>query len=476
MPMTLKSHPLLRAKAGLGWIVAISLALLPLHLRAATSAPDLDGDGIPNIVDPDIDADGMPNALDDNVDGGIAKTGPYAGRFIGDHVNNDNPAEKDIDSDNLSDDSLGETDIDGDSKTDNDALELDVDGDRRTDSSPEELDVDGDGRMDDANNEDDIDGDSLDDDDIVEADIDGDNSSDATDSDIDGDNRTNSAINENDVDGDGRLNADDDDSDGDGYGNRSDGDDDNDGLGDEDDDDHHEEIDEVEVHTDLALTAAALGNSKARATLQRLATGTIVLKVEADDCNPGTYEILIGGINRGTLITSGKAGKASGERKFKTGGSGDSLPLDFEVIAQPISIRYSGADHYIGTIPTPPDAPPTDDDGEPPVTSSKSVDLVLAAGISSDAEADVTVDFGLVGVIEIEIEAEDMPAGTYDITIDGVVRGTLVVGLDLKGKRHFEVIPDEADELLLDFPVTGKSILISQGGTSWFTGTIPTAD
>ena len=38
-------------------------------------APDLDGDGIPNIVDPDIDGDGIPNALDKNVDGGIARSG-----------------------------------------------------------------------------------------------------------------------------------------------------------------------------------------------------------------------------------------------------------------------------------------------------------------------------------------------------------------------------------------------------------------
>lgn len=360
--MTAKKYPLLRAKSGLGWIMAISLTLLPLHLRAAGNAPDLDGDGIPNIVDPDIDGDGIPNALDDNIDGGIAKTGPYAGQYLGDHVNNDNPAEKDIDSDNLSDDSLGETDIDGDGKIDEDMLELDEDGDRRADNSPDELDIDGDGRMDDSSNEDDIDGDSLDDDDIVEYDIDGDDASDAVDSDIDGDTRSNSASNEDDVDGDGRPNVEDEDNDGDGYRNREDGDDDNDGVNDEDDDDHHDEADEVEVEADLALTAAAVRNSEAKIKIQRMATGTVELKVETDDCNPGTYSIVIGGIARATLIASGDAGKASGERRFKTGGSGENLPLDFEVIGQSISIEYGGIAHYTGTIPTPPDAPTGEDE------------------------------------------------------------------------------------------------------------------
>ena len=94
------------------------LALATGAAQAANNAPDLDGDGIPNIVDPDVDGDGIPNGLDDNVDGGIAVSGPYAGQYVGDHLRNDNPAELDIDGDGLADDSLGETDIDGDSMQD----------------------------------------------------------------------------------------------------------------------------------------------------------------------------------------------------------------------------------------------------------------------------------------------------------------------------------------------------------------------
>ena len=122
-------------------------------VRAATSAPDLDGDGIPNIVDPDVDNDGLPNATDRNIDGGIAKTGPYAGQYIGDHIENENPAEKDIDDDGLADDSLAEKDIDGDGKLDDDAIEDDIDGDNRKDDSTAERDIDGDGKDDESDEE-----------------------------------------------------------------------------------------------------------------------------------------------------------------------------------------------------------------------------------------------------------------------------------------------------------------------------------
>lgn len=141
--------------------VVLALAYVPVW----AAGPDLDGDGVPNVVDPDIDNDGIPNALDRNIDGGIPKSGPHKGRYIGDHLDNDNPAEKDIDDDGLADDSLGEADIDGDGKRDDSVLEGDVDGDRRLDDASVETDMDGDGREDAAAEEEDIDGDGLDDDD-----------------------------------------------------------------------------------------------------------------------------------------------------------------------------------------------------------------------------------------------------------------------------------------------------------------------
>ena len=60
---------------------------------AAARAFDSDLDGLSDFWEQalrqnprlrDTDNDGIPNALDRNIDGGVANTGPHAGRYIGD--------------------------------------------------------------------------------------------------------------------------------------------------------------------------------------------------------------------------------------------------------------------------------------------------------------------------------------------------------------------------------------------------------
>ena len=100
----------------------VALAMLLGMGFAMAEVRDLDGDGIPNVVDPDVDNDGIPNALDQNIDGGIALSGPFKDQYIGDHEEDNDPSELDMDDDGLNDDSLGETDIDGDGFADVEAL------------------------------------------------------------------------------------------------------------------------------------------------------------------------------------------------------------------------------------------------------------------------------------------------------------------------------------------------------------------
>ena len=171
--------------------VALSLTCCLLgDSQAHRGSRDLDRDGIPNIVDPDVDNDGILNGDDDNIDGGIAESGRRRGRYVGDRLPNDHPAERDMDGDGLADDSPAERDIDGDGKLDDSPDEFDIDGDGRDNDDPDEMDIDGDGKADDSPIEFDIDGDGrrnhLDDD------IDGDGIENASDSDDDGDGRDDS--------------------------------------------------------------------------------------------------------------------------------------------------------------------------------------------------------------------------------------------------------------------------------------------
>ena len=186
-------------------ILALGLAVSTTQsLKAQTAVNDLDRDGIPNISDTDVDNDGIVNGSDSNIDGGVAKTGPLKGQYIGDRIANDNAAELDMDADGLLDNAANESDIDGDRLADNSKLELDIDADGRPDTAATESDIDGDGLADNAANEMDIDGDNLLDGGSGEFDIDGDGSANGLDGDVDGDGLANNS--DPDMHGTGVLN------------------------------------------------------------------------------------------------------------------------------------------------------------------------------------------------------------------------------------------------------------------------------
>lgn len=466
---------------GIRWIAAAGLAFGTLTAQVQ-AAPDLDGDGIPNIVDIDIDNDGIPNALDDNIDGGIATSGPFVRKYVGDDLSNNNPAEKDMDDDGQADDSLGETDIDGDSKSDDHPTEDDIDGDRRKDDEPDELDADGDGRDDNDASEDDIDGDSLDDDDLMEDDIDGDDRSDSTDDDIDGDSLGNSNSIDDDSDGDGRANIDDDDSDGDEIANRDDSDDDNDGHSDEDDLDHHGDDDELEVELHLTATEDAPSGSTVLTKVQRLATGKITLEFDARDLAVGTYDILVNDQIIGPIQMVVDNNRTEGEAWFETNpNQASELALPFDPIGLPVSIVKNGITYFTGIVPTPAEGGGGggggdgggDDNG---TGSSIGVALIKAPGLSEEAEGNAEVQMGLAGVAGLEVQVEAIPAGNYDLFVGGTLRGSLTVSLvedKTQGVLRFRVVPDGPGELLLDFAVASQPIILSQNGITFFTGTAP---
>jgi hypothetical protein len=390
-------------------------------------------------------------------------------------LDNDNPAEKDIDGDSLADDSLGEKDTDGDSKRNDDTLEKDIDGDKRDDDASTEKDLDGDGLEDDSPEENDIDGDGLDDDDDSETDIDGDGTDDGADDDIDGDGRRNSDSTENDTDGDGRRNDDatEDNDDGDSRRDRDDDDDDNDGDFDEDDLDHHQENDELEVQVSLMAEATAPKGSRARVKIQRMATGKIELEVDGRDLQVGEYEVIVNDVVLGNLLITGDDKGSEGEQEFETNpNKAGELPLPFDPAGLPISLRRGGVVIYKGTVPMTPPVNPGNT-----ATQIGVGDTVLARTTDTPvgARAEASVEFGPAGATEVEVEVHQLPAGNYQVLIGEAVRGTLNVdavvpqGISIK----FKTQPNTPDDVLLDFPVGGSPIAIVRDGVTFFFGTLP---
>jgi hypothetical protein len=406
--------------------------------HAQSTSDDLDGDGITNALDPDVDNDGTPNKADRNVDGGKCKKGPFKGKYIGDRLRNDHPRELDIDDDGLADDS---------------PKERDIDGDRLKDDSPGEKDIDGDGRLDDNPGESDIDGDGKDD---------------GVDDDIDGDGRNNG--NDDDCDGDGRRRGRDNDDDGDGVRDDRDSDDDNNGISDED----------SEAEAGLTATSAAPVGSRVRAKIKKLPNGKIELDFDARNLAVGDYDVIINGQNLGKLTVVRDGKRTEGEVEFETTpNEPGELPLPFDPIGLPVEISQGGTVFFSGTVPTPPVTPgggdDDDDDGGEPLTAL----LTPASALPAQAKGKVEIQSGPDGVTGAEIEVEGIPAGSYDLIVDGTQQGTLVVTSvkgRLRGKLRYEKVPDDKGEILLDFEIEGKAIVISQSGTTFFSGTAPSAD
>lgn len=269
----------------------LALACVPVW----AVGPDLDGDGVPNVVDPDIDNDGIPNALDRNIDGGIPKSGPHKGRYIGDHLDNDSPAEKDIDDDGLADDSLGEADIDGDGKHDDSVLEGDVDGDRRLDDASVETDMDGDGREDAAAAEENIDGDGFDDDDHYSGVV---PTTPPPPSVVGG------------TTGAGKV---------------------------------------VLVRTPEAPAGA---KAKAVVKVQFGVAGLVALEVEVERILAGDYELIVGGVSRGVVTVAGQGGQERGVLRFMAvpRDPADRL-LDFAAAGQRMVIRRGETLFFSGVLP-----------------------------------------------------------------------------------------------------------------------------
>ena len=93
----------------------------------STNSKDIDGDGIANHIDADVDNDGIRNAADRNVDGGVAKSGPMEGIWIGDRKRN--TADRNVDGDATA--NLLDSDVDGDGVANE--KDRDANGDGRTD-------------------------------------------------------------------------------------------------------------------------------------------------------------------------------------------------------------------------------------------------------------------------------------------------------------------------------------------------------
>lgn len=186
--------------------------------------------------------------------------------------------------------------------------------------------------------------------------------------------------------------------------------------------------------------------------------------VEAEDIPVGAYDIKVGGVLKETLTVIDDGVKIEGEIEFEDGA------LDFDPNGQTIEISqgatvfFSGP--FTGGVTGGGDAQCTPSDVELPLLNAGVYD---AGSGDTDSRVDVDCDRSF------SVEIEDVPVGSYDVRVDGVVRGSLTVafdGVQNRGEVEFETDPDEPGDVLLNFATDGKLVEVLEGATVIFSRTV----
>ena len=186
-------------------------------------------------------------------------------------------------------------------------------------------------------------------------------------------------------------------------------------------------------------------------------------RVEIEDVPVGGYELFVGGVLRGTIDVAfdPSTGENEGQIEFDTDPDdpGDRL-LDFDPVGQTVEIVQGGTVFFSSVF----------DPADPGAQTCTPVeDTVLLAGTaaapvaSGEARHRVRDDCDR----DYRVQVEDLPEGTYDLVVGGVVRAQIPVAFDpAEGQNRGEVEFDTADpgKLPLDFDPTGQTVEIVQGG------------
>jgi hypothetical protein len=182
----------------------------------------------------------------------------------------------------------------------------------------------------------------------------------------------------------------------------------------------------------------------AEAKLRTNADATRDFSVEIEDVPEGTYELLVGGVVRGSIVVTARTdGGTQGEIEFtkSSDDSGDELALDFDPVDATITIRQGTTVFFEGVF-----NPTTGLPGTPAPGVVETIQETLAStGLDPDASAEAEFASQAGGEVEFEVEIENVDPGDYQLVVGGTQRGVISAQLvegRVRGKLKFEAGDD----------------------------------
>ncbi|MBM3985400.1 MAG: hypothetical protein FJ296_06895 [Planctomycetes bacterium] len=201
------------------------------------------------------------------------------------------------------------------------------------------------------------------------------------------------------------------------------------------------------------LVPAANGKAKLEVS------GETEFEVEFEDVPAGDYDLVVGGIVRG----SAPAVEGAGEFRFSTSPLAGEELLDFTVQGQLVEVT-DGVDTLLSTVfPVSVQAALGTWKKEIHDVARVKVNLV-ASGLDLDARG--VLDFkDKASKDTLVVSVFDLPAGSYDLVVDGVPQEDVLVvtKADGKAKVTFDTQP-KGKKLLLDFAVVGLVVQVTPSG------------
>jgi hypothetical protein len=185
-------------------------------------------------------------------------------------------------------------------------------------------------------------------------------------------------------------------------------------------------------------------------------------------------------VQRGTIHVAVVDGGTRGQIEFETQGSDDDesqdeLPLDFELANVAIEVAQADVVLFAGNTAN------ATAGGPSACTEPPSEVQVALINTGADADAKGKARYRVRDDCEhdFRVEIENLPAGGYDLVVDGVNRGTIeveLVGGELVGELEFDTDPDEPGEVLLDFDPRGLTLELRRDGTTYLSRAFPAAE
>jgi hypothetical protein len=201
-------------------------------------------------------------------------------------------------------------------------------------------------------------------------------------------------------------------------------------------------------------------------------------KVEAEDLDPASYDVVVAGIVEATLEVAMNSKGSEGEVEFRNPAQAGKQLLDFDPRGQLVTIERAGVVYLQVVLPNVSSGGGGGGSGGGGGGSSSKARIKVGfVSTGADSDASGKVDWRSEdGRVRFNVEAEDLDPASYDVKVGGAVKASLEVNaigsVGSAGEVEFRN-PVEPGKLLLDFDPRGQLVTIERAGTIYLQVLVP---